>query len=241
MLNKQKVKCVLIDLDDTLLANARFMQPVFVMRAFWKLRPHVGTVSFFRAMTAMTSAKGGAADMLNHKRFLQAFAEATDLNLPQCESLFEHHLLKVVQSCKAYFAPISPGVEFVKKMAKSLPIVLATNPVLTQECTNLRISWTGLKAEDFLFVTHSQNSHACKPSPRYYEEILKRLEAQGIHKDECVFIGNDPTDDAAAIFTGIATILVRPRAKIFKTIRNDNGRGAALYEASWPLILRHFE
>jgi FMN phosphatase YigB (HAD superfamily) len=241
MLSKQNVKCVLTDLDDTLLANARFLQPVFVMRAFWMLRPELGTLSFFRAMKAMTGAKVASSDMLNHERFVQAFEEKVKLNKDECEVIFANQLLRIVKSCKAYFKPIQPGVDFVRKMSQRVPVVLATNPVLTEECTHLRLSWTGLDVSNFAFVTHSQNSHACKPSARYYEGILERLREKGISKEECLFIGNDPVDDAAAIESGITTILIRRDAKEIKMLRNNKQQTAGLYEASWPLIARTFE
>jgi|GEM_PF-3782042 len=240
MLNRQKIKCILIDLDDTLLTNARLLQPMFVLRAFFRLRPELGTIAFFKALGAMSQARTNTNDLMNHDRFVQAFANATGLSIEESESLFGGKLMQVLESVKRYFEPIAAGVRFVKEMSEKYPIVLATNPVFPQEITDLRISWTGLSSKDFVYITNSQNSHAFKPSTRYYEEILILLAGQGISREECLFIGNDDKNDGPAVECGITTILVRDQGKPFKMLRNESERSAALFEGSWDEICRQF-
>jgi FMN phosphatase YigB (HAD superfamily) len=210
------------------------------MKSFWRLRREVGTAGFFRAMRESNAAKSGSSEYLNHDRFVSAFAEGTGLALSRCEALFDKQLLEVVRACKRYFKPIDQGVEFVRRILPNCRVVLATNPVLPQACTYLRVSWTGLQVSDFMFITHSQNSRACKPSSIYYEAILSLLSKEGISRDECLFIGNDPEDDGPAARVGITTILLNSETCEFKTLRKEDEHGAALYEASWSVIARQF-
>jgi FMN phosphatase YigB (HAD superfamily) len=240
MINKNKIKCILVDLDDTLLANARFLQPIFLLRAFRKLRPELGTVPFLKALSAMSGSSVRAGDLPNHERFVRAFATATGLSLSACELLFEDSLVQLLESCRRFFRPISGGVEFIREMSKEYPIVLATNPVLPGDCTKLRVSWTGLSEADFIHITNSQNSHAFKPSARYYEDILSMLEQRGIQPDECLFIGNDDDKDGPAVNCGITTVLVRARAKPFRMLRAQDEKKAALFEGSWDEIKKQF-
>jgi len=241
MINKNKIKCILVDLDDTLLANARFLQPIFILRAFRKLRPELGTLSFLKALSAMSGTSVKSGDLPNHERFVRAFSTATGMSLSECELLFEDSLVQLLESCKRFFQPISGGVEFIKEMSKEYPIVLATNPVFPQECTKLRVSWTGLSETDFIHITNSQNSHAFKPSARYYEDILNMLEQRGIQPDECLFIGNDDERDGPAVYCGITTVLVRAKAKPFKMLRAEGAKTAALFEGSWDEIKKQFK
>lgn len=191
-------------------------------------------------MKASRQAKSGSPEQLNHSRFVSAFAQAAGISYEQSEMLFDEPLLQVVKACKEYFKPIDQGVEFVRRIAPNCKVVLATNPVLPKECTHLRVSWTGLNANDFTYITHSQNSRACKPSPLYYESIIKELEKEGITKEDCLFIGNDPEDDGPAASYGITTILLNRDRTEFKTLQQASGDAAALYEGSWSLIARQF-
>ena len=49
------------------------------------------------------------------------------------------------------------------------------------------LSWVAVA-----FVTHYDNSTVCKPNPKYYEELLKKL---GRQPSECVMIGNSVGED----------------------------------------------
>ena len=63
---------------------------------------------------------------------------------------------------------------------------------MEKTATENRMSWAGLKPEDFVFYTTYENSRYCKPNPKYYEEILQRLD---LKPEECVMVGNDFEED----------------------------------------------
>jgi len=54
------------------------------------------------------------------------------------------------------------------------------------------MSWAGLTMRDFALVTHYENSHFCKPNPRYYEEILETI---GRTPQQCMMLGNSVEED----------------------------------------------
>ena len=70
--------------------------------------------------------------------------------------------------------------------------VLATNPLFPHTATDNRMRWAGLKPEDFSFYTTYENSRYCKPNPKYYEEILQKL---NLKPEECIMVGNDLEED----------------------------------------------
>ena len=70
--------------------------------------------------------------------------------------------------------------------------VLATNPLFPHTATENRMRWAGLKPEDFSFYTTYENSRYCKPNPKYYEEILQKL---NLKPEECIMVGNDFGED----------------------------------------------
>ena len=67
-------------------------------------------------------------------------------------------------------------------------MILATNPIFPTNADATRLSWIGLKMEDFDLVTDYANSCHSKPNPAYYQDILDQF-----HLDpaRCLMIGND--------------------------------------------------
>lgn len=84
-------------------------------------------------------------------------------------------------------------------------MVLATNPIFPLVGVETRLSWVGLRPEDFSYITAYENSTTCKPNPAYYAEILRKT---GKRPQECLMVGNDATEDTAALEQGIGVYLV---------------------------------
>ena len=76
--------------------------------------------------------------------------------------------------------------------------------------TYQRTQWAGLDIEDFELITTYEDSHACKPNPLYYKEILEKCNLQ---PEEVIMIGNDTKEDFAATLVGIPMILVTDTVK----------------------------
>ena len=89
--------------------------------------------------------------------------------------------------------------------AKGYDVVLATNPIFPLVGVETRLSWIGLSLQDFSYVTAYENSSTCKPNPAYYAEILRKT---GKRPQECLMVGNDATEDAAALEQGLELYLV---------------------------------
>jgi FMN phosphatase YigB (HAD superfamily) len=89
---------------------------------------------------------------------------------------------------------------------KGIHVVLATNPIFPRSAVESRLQWAGLTPEDFSLVTTYENSHFCKPDPRYFREIMDKL---GLDPHHCLMIGNDVGEDIkAAQSLGISTFLI---------------------------------
>lgn len=88
---------------------------------------------------------------------------------------------------------------------KGLGLVLATNPVFPAAAVETRLGWAGLAAQDFDYITTYENSRRSKPDPGYYQDILSHI---GKRPEECLMVGNNPSDDMAAQKAGLAVYLV---------------------------------
>jgi FMN phosphatase YigB (HAD superfamily) len=89
--------------------------------------------------------------------------------------------------------------------ARGFTLVLATNPIFPAIATGNRMQWAGLKAADFELVTTYENSHFCKPNLDYYQEILRKI---GEQPENCIMVGNDVTEDMAALELGMQVFLL---------------------------------
>ncbi len=88
---------------------------------------------------------------------------------------------------------------------KNIKVLLATNPVFPSIATEQRCSWAGLKFDQFIHVTHAENTTVCKPNPRYYLELIEMLD---VSAENVLMVGNHYLFDMAAKAVGIKTWLI---------------------------------
>ena len=203
------VTTVLFDLDGTLLPMDQdvFIQSYFTHLAK-KLAPHgYDPKKLYTAIWAGTGAMiANPGEHNNEEAFWQEFAKHFDrdvrTDLPLCEEFYLQDFPKVQSSCG--YSPYSAQVLALLK-EKGIRAVLATNPIFPAMATRHRISWAGLKEEDFLLVTAYENSRFCKPNLRYYEDILQKLD---LDPRECLMVGNDVAEDMIARDLGMEVFLL---------------------------------
>lgn len=235
------LKCVLFDLDDTLVETSTFVIAAFAARACKMLRPTLSYRQVLRGLSAVQKARGTDTPEVNHTRFLRAFALGAGISEEEAFEILGYKLLEILRPLAKYFKPIEEAQQTLRHITAHCPVVLATNPVLPEDCTHMRLRWAGFSPEEFLTITHSQNMYTCKPNVGYYEAILDGLKLHNITKEQCLFIGNDPKNDAAAVMAGIPTVLLKNGADRLAILEHANGPKACLYQWSWPKLLHHFE
>ncbi|MDO4747640.1 MAG: HAD family hydrolase [Eubacteriales bacterium] len=75
---------------------------------------------------------------------------------------------------------------------KAEHVVIATQPMFPIEAVERRLSWIGLSADMFDFVTTFDKCSYCKPNPMFYKEIMDRY---GASAEDTVMFGNDVNED----------------------------------------------
>jgi FMN phosphatase YigB (HAD superfamily) len=207
------VKTLLFDLDGTLLP---FDQRVFMEGYFKALIPQiihlVDKEQIIGQIMKSTSDMVANEDPLvvNIDAFKQSFFSSTDIRevdiWPIFESFYEttfadlHHLTKP--------SPISREI-CRTAIEKGYQLVLATNPVFPTIAVRHRMQWAGISDIPFALVTTMEEMHFCKPNPKYYVEIMDKLDAT---PGECIMIGNDVQEDGVAGKLGMDTFLVNDYA-----------------------------
>jgi len=190
------IKAVLFDLDGTLLPMD---QDEFVKAYFGLLAKHLAPLGYeanklyqvlWNGVAAMVKNDGSC---VNEDAFWKVFTDIygnESLKDKQLIDEFYEKEFNQVQAVCGFRKEAREVVEMVQASGKA--VVLATNPLFPHTATENRMRWAGLKPEDFAFYTTYENSKYCKPNPKYYEEIMQKLD---LKPDECIMIGNDFGED----------------------------------------------
>lgn len=201
------IRTVLFDLDGTLLP---FEQEDFIKIYFSELCKKLAPMGYQPDRT-VKSVWGGTKAMimndgsrLNSEAFWETF-NTMNPGLPDarstCDEFYTHEFEKAKQSLK-YIPDHKPMIDRLK--SAGLRVVLATNPIFPLDGVRTRMAWVGLRPEDFELVTWYDNSTYCKPNPKYYQEILGKIDAE---PQECIMVGNSVSEDMAAEKLGMTVFL----------------------------------
>ena len=142
----------------------------------------------------------------NDKRFWDTFAGELGEEVLQLRPVFDGFYSSEFHGARAACGenPLARrAIDGLK--AKGYDVVLATNPIFPLVGVETRLSWVGLRPQDFSYITAYENSTTCKPNPEYYGEILRNI---GKRPQECLMVGNDAAEDTAALEKGIGVYLV---------------------------------
>ena len=203
------MKCVLFDLDGTLLP---LDQDEFINEYFRALYTHVAKHGFSTAEFSQPF-KAGIYKMVENDGKMtneEAFWSVMESHIPSAKKIFtpilddfyNNEFDKIV----AVTRPSSMARELVDFCHKNgLSTVLATSPIFPSIATEKRMAWVGLDPSDFLAVTTYENARYTKPTPGYYTTLCEEV---GVSPEDCIMVGNDANDDLGARDAGISVFLL---------------------------------
>lgn len=198
-----KPTTILFDLDGTLLPmdNDAFTEGYFKLLAA-KLAPHgyepkqlidgvwQGTKSMVMNNGKQTN------EQVFWKKFAELFGDKVYSDIDKFNEFYETDFDKLKSRC-GYNEQANQTIQTLKQ--KGFTLVLASNPIFPIAAQKKRMLWAGVNPGDFALITSYENSHYCKPNPLYYKEIIEKI---GVKPSDCLMVGNDTTEDAAATLTG---------------------------------------
>ncbi|MBI2605936.1 MAG: HAD family hydrolase [Deltaproteobacteria bacterium] len=211
------VKCLLVDLDGTLLgAYDVFARIRFIRKMLWVLRKYGGWLVALKTLMAVQgvfkrSPRG--RPRTNAEKAARVMAAGLKLPVAQSEKLMNDTLGGIFPTLKRFFYPMPGAREFLEWAKPRYPMVLATNPVWPLEIIEMRVKWAGIDPSIFRSITHARRMHSCKPELAYYRQILKE---EGFEPRQCLLIGNDVKNDLPAVNAGIPVFVVTGKAGLKK-------------------------
>lgn len=204
-------QAIFFDLDGTLLPMD---QEVF-------------TKGYFKALSSVLCPLGPAPDALvaavwegtkamvknngsrkNRDVFWECFSNSLGFHVSKLRPVTDRFYTNEFHSARSFTEenPLAPeAVRLARQKARK--VILATNPIFPLDGQISRLSWIGLKPEDFDLITSYESDSYCKPNPMYFTSICERM---GLTPSQCLMIGNDELEDMyAGTQAGLACYLVQ--------------------------------
>ena len=200
---------VLFDLDGTLLpmdidqfteaycgALAKKLIP-------YGIDPKKMIAALWKGTGAMVQNDGSVT---NEERFWEVFEKELDIKKEDYIDILDDFYLNDFKMLEAMITKTKYAEECISILKeKGYRLVVATNPVFPRQATLHRIRFAGLSEEDFELYTTYEEAHYCKPNPKYFVELLKRIDAK---PEDCIMIGNDVQEDGSAVGAGIPCYII---------------------------------
>ncbi len=204
---------VLLDLDDTLLANDidKFL-PVYLKALTQNLNmlPPQQVVQQLMTATQKMSAKR-QGDQTLEQVFDSSFYPALGVSKQDLWDSITRFYAEVFPGLQPVTQPREGAVQLVEGLfAQGDTVAIATNPLFPRAATYHRLTWAGLPVDHYPFglVSTYENFHFSKPDPAYYAEVLGQL---GWAEQPAVMVGDDlELDIRPAAKLGLPTYWVTP-------------------------------
>ena len=219
-----KLRCVLFDLDGTLLPmdQEEFTKAYFHLLAK-KLAPRG-----YESKALVDAIWAGTAAMVkndgrfsNEEAFWQRFTQIYGPKVQEDKPVFEEFYANEFQNARTACGFNPRAAETVAAIrSMGYQVALATNPIFPAVATESRIRWAGLKPADFTLYTTYENSTHCKPNPAYFRDVAESLH---LAPESCLMVGNDALEDTAAAQVGMKVFLLTD------CLINKDGRDISAY------------
>jgi FMN phosphatase YigB (HAD superfamily) len=210
------VQAVMIDLDGTLLD---IDLGEFLGDYFAALGPVIAGLAVGISPKSAVAAVNEATDAMhathvgksNREVFNEVFLSLTDvvLDSPRVAAAVDEFYSCAFPLLKKGHTAMRGASEAVLAARQAgLLTALATNPIFPRAAIDERIRWAELDQEWFDVITSYEVMEACKPSPRYFEQVASML---NVDPASCLMVGDDPELDLPASEAGMMTFYVGHR------------------------------
>lgn len=204
-----KIKCVLFDLDGTLLP----MDTETFTRAYFKLLTKKMLAHGYEPNDIIDGVNAGVEAMHendgsrpNVEVFWERFAGFVGEQVLDDKELFDEFYA-------VEFQRLSSSCGFTRKAKETVAlcrelgyrVAVATEPIFPLSAMESRLRWAGVDPASVELITSYETSTRCKNSADFYRDAANRL---GVAPEECAMVGNDVDEDMPAEALGMKVFLL---------------------------------
>ncbi|MGB9789016.1 MAG: HAD family hydrolase [Thermotoga caldifontis] len=197
------MKALLLDYDGTLAVvdEERFAEEYFFNFNVFLVEKYKTALDHFEILDCLAQiTKCSDGRVNNYERFVKCLTDKFE-KFDWKEVFDSFYNSEEFEALNDLVEPNEKTLELLRKAKQSgLLVVLATNPIFPRSATEKRLRWIGLSLSDFDYATFMENSHFCKPDPRYFLEIC---EAISVDPKDCLMIGDDDLLDGSCTSVGM--------------------------------------
>lgn len=189
---------LLIDLDDTLLANnMEQFEPAYLKALSKHLSNHIKPEIMLRELLHATQGmiKNDRPDLTLEDAFDNAFYPAIGVSKTDLKGIITSFYEKVFPNLIAVTSTKPDAQHFINwAVSKGHRLAVATNPLFPRTAIYQRLTWAGFPPAQYPFqlISSYESFHFSKPNLAYYAEILAQL---GWPQEPVIMVGNDYKDD----------------------------------------------
>lgn len=204
------IRAVLFDLDGTLLHidTGRFIESYTRLLAAW-FAQWIPTDRFVSHLLEATwkMIENRDPKRTNKEVFDEAFYPAVGMSAEAMAPHLAEFYAREFPKLRELAAPPDPAAREAVSvvLAHDVTAVIATHPIFPAVAIHSRMEWAGIADLPFALVTSYETSHFSKPHPEYFQEVAALIRCD---PRDCLFVGNDAMEDAAARKVGMETYLV---------------------------------
>jgi len=214
-LTERRIKALLLDLDDTLLINDMGAFAPHYYRALLASFDGVCPPGLFlealqAGMRAMLQNDGSGPT--NEVVFSEVFCARSGLDRASTLARFARFYSQEFDKLAVHTQADPDARRLVElAFAEGYQVAIATQPVFPRKAILTRLRWAQVPAEEYAYdyVSSYEVLAACKPSPLYFETIVRAL---GRAPEKCLMVGDSPSSDLPAQRVGLRTFWVSRRA-----------------------------
>lgn len=202
------INTILLDLDGTVLPMEfdKFMKLYFYHLGNHfsdQLHPQELQKAVMIATDYMINNNNGKT---NEEKFMKKFNAFIDGGLQDYIEQFNNFYEKRFDLVKPSTTKSVEMIEAVRLLQKKgYKLILVTNPLFPLKANHKRITWAGVRPEDFSYISSFEQNKYCKPHLEYYKEVLNHIDKK---PNECLMVGNDVFDDLPARKLNMKTYLI---------------------------------
>jgi len=200
---------VLFDLDGTLLPmNADLFTEAYCGALAKKLVPYglepkAMIAALWKGTEAMIANDGSVS---NESCFWKVFEEELSITKEYLEAVMAEFYENDFVLLEAFVERTENAAKCISVLKeKGYRLIIATNPLFPKQATRHRIHFAGLDENDFDLYTTFEDSHYCKPNPKFFKEIMEKL---NLNPEDCIMVGNDVQEDGVATKVGISCYII---------------------------------